>query len=196
MKRRLSAQWRRDRRGMTLVELMIALVIFGIVIGVVFSFLSGTRTSYTETRQRVQYQQSVRAVLSLLTREIRSAGCDPTQAGFDPFAVADVVQMRCQADLNGDADVVDAEPDESVTYTFNAGTGELTRTTALGAFVLLRDLQNWAFTYFDGDGNVLGAVPLNALDRARVREVVVDIAGETAQGEAVQYATRIALRNG
>jgi prepilin-type N-terminal cleavage/methylation domain-containing protein len=196
MKRRMSEQWRRDRRGMTLVELMIALVIFGIVIGVVFSFLSGTRTSYTETRQRVQYQQSVRAVLSLLTREIRSAGCDPALAGFDPFAVADVSQVRCQADLNGDADVVDADPDESVTYTFNAGTGELTRTTALGAFILLRDLQNWTFTYFDGDGNVLAAVPLNALDRARVREVMIDIAGETAQGEAVQYATRISLRNG
>lgn len=196
MKRCMTEARRADRRGMTLVEMMIALVIFGIVMGVVFSFLTGTRSSYSDTRQRVQYQQSVRAVLSLLTREIRSTGCDPMQAGFEPFVVADAGMVRCQADFNGDADVADTDPDENVTYTFNAGTGELTRTTGLGAFVLLRDLVNWSFTYYDGDGNVLAAVPLNALDRARVREVMVDIAGETAQGEPVHYATRIALRNG
>lgn len=192
-----TAEGRRlDRRGMTLVELMIALLIFGIVIAVVFSFLVGTRSSYTDTRQRVQYQQSVRAVLSLLTREIRSTGCDPSMAGFERFLIADAGQVRCQADLNGDADVADTDPDESVTYAFNAGTGELTRTTGLGAFVLLRDLQTWAFTYYDENGAVLAAVPLSALDRARIREVQIDIGGQTVEGEPVNYSTRIALRNG
>jgi prepilin-type N-terminal cleavage/methylation domain-containing protein len=67
----------RGRSGMTLVELMISLVIFGVVIAVVFGFLTESRRSYTATRQKAQYQQGLRAVMSLVTREVRSAGCDP-----------------------------------------------------------------------------------------------------------------------
>ena len=43
-------QHHRNRHGMTLVELMISLSIFGIVMGVIFGFLTGARNSYEETR--------------------------------------------------------------------------------------------------------------------------------------------------
>ena len=66
-----------DRRGMSLTELMIALAIFGVIMGVLFGFLSGARSSYSDTRERAQYQQSMRAVMSLVTREIRSTGDGP-----------------------------------------------------------------------------------------------------------------------
>ena len=79
------------RLGMTLVELMISLVVFGIIMGVVFGFLTEARGSYDETRRKAQYQQSVRAVLSLVSREIRSAGCDPNPLGpgFERIVQAD-----------------------------------------------------------------------------------------------------------
>ena len=196
MRMKMAREELKNRRGLTLVELMISLLIFGIVIGVVFSFLVGSRNSYNDTRQRAQYQQSVRAVLSLVTREIRSAGCDPTESGFEIIAAAAAGQLRCQSDLNGDADTGDLGPDESVTYTFNAAAGELSRDNGTGAVVILRGLTAWTFTYYAADGTVLAAMPLSALDRARVREVEVDLAGETAEGEPVSYGTRIALRNG
>ncbi len=43
---------------------------------------------------------------------------------------------------------------------------------------------------------MLGAIPLNALDRALVRYVEVMIDGETNEGEPVSFTSRIALRNG
>ncbi|PIV82223.1 hypothetical protein COW53_00040, partial [bacterium CG17_big_fil_post_rev_8_21_14_2_50_64_8] len=73
MTRLRNCKWN-DRRGMSLVELMVALLIFGIVMGVVFSVMVNSRNSYEATRQKAQLQQSVRAVFSLMTREIRSAG--------------------------------------------------------------------------------------------------------------------------
>ena len=79
-----------DRRGLTLTELMITLSIFGIIMAVVMGFVTGARNSYTDTRARAQYQQSMRAVLSMMTREIRSAGCDPAGAAFD--ATCDAVR--------------------------------------------------------------------------------------------------------
>ncbi len=185
-----------DRQGLTLTELMISLAIFGVIMGVLFGFLTGARSSYSTTREKAQYQQSMRAVMSLVTREVRSAGCNPVEAGFafDKFALADAGQLQVRMDLNGDQDFADVGPDENVSYSF-AG-GNLTRDNGNGAQVILRGVQAFTFTYFDAVGNELNAVPLNAANRNLVRFVGINIQGQTDQGDPVIYTTRIALRNG
>ena len=183
-----------NRQGMTLTELMISLAIFGVIMAVLFGFLTGSRNSYTDTRERAQYQQSMRAVMSLVTREIRSTGCDPTENGFDRFALADGDQLECRMDLNGDSDFVDIGPDENISYRFAAG--DLIRNNGSGDQVILRGVQNLTFTYFDVDGNPLVALPLSAANRTLIRFVGIAIQGETIRGEPVIYTTRIALRNG
>jgi len=182
------------RQGMTLTELMISLSIFGVIMAVIFGFLSGARSSYGDTRERVQYQQSMRAVMSLVTREIRSTGCDPNEVGFDYFAIADNGQLECRMDLNADSDFTDLGPDENIRYTFLAG--DLIRNDGTGDQVILRGVQALTFTYFDREGNQLATVPLNATDRALIRFVDINIQGETQRGEPVVYNTRVALRNG
>lgn len=183
-----------DRRGLTFTELMISLAIFGVLMVVIFGFLTGARNSYSDTRERAQYQQSMRAVMSLVTREIRSVGCDPNGAGFDNFGIADDDRISCRSDLNGDSDFTDLGPDENITYTF-AG-GNLIRDNGTGNQVILRGVQGLSFTYFDETGSELTAVPLSATNRALVRYVGINIQGETDRGEPVTYTTRIALRNG
>jgi type II secretory pathway pseudopilin PulG len=180
---------------MTIIELMIALAIFGVIIGVVFGFLTEARQSYSSTRQKAQYQQGLRAVMSLVTREVRSAGCDPAGAGFERFPVAEANQFRCRMDLNGDTDAADTNPDEDITYAFDAATGDLTRTTGGNAAVILRGLTDLSFNYYDDDGNLLAAVPLSATDRASIRSVDLVMTGETDKHEPVSYTTRIAVRN-
>jgi type II secretory pathway component PulJ len=167
---------------------MISLAIFGVIMGVLFGFLVGARNSYSDTREKAQYQQSMRAVMSLITREIRSAGCDPLDDGFnfDKFGVADAGQLQVRMDLNGDMDIVDIGPDENVSYAF-AG-GNLTRDNGNGPQVILRGIQAFTFTYFDA--------VLSAANRDLVRFVGINIQGQTDQGEPVTYSTRIALRNG
>lgn len=185
-----------SRRGMTLVEMMVSLSIFGVIMAVVFGFMTSTSRSYERTREKVHYQQSVRAVVSLLTREIRSTGCDPGNAGFDAFFTADGNVLRCRADLNGDADITDLNPDEDITYTFDAGTGELSRDNGTDDLVILRGLTNLQFTYLDSNGDALGALPLSASDRDLIRFVQISIVGETEDGEPIDYQTRVLVRNG
>lgn len=185
-----------NRRGMTLVEMMVSLSIFGVIMAVVFGFMTSSSRSYERTREKIQYQQSVRAVVSLLTREIRATGCDPASAGFDAFYTADDNILRCRADLNGDSDVTDLNPDEDVTYTFNSGTGELSRTNNSENYIILRGLTNLQFTYLDSNGDVLGSLPLSAEDRDLIRFVQINIAGETTDGEPIDYQTRVLVRNG
>ena len=55
-----------DRRGLTLTELMITLSIFGIIMAVVMGFVTGARNSYSDTRERARYQQTMRAVMAVL----------------------------------------------------------------------------------------------------------------------------------
>jgi prepilin-type N-terminal cleavage/methylation domain-containing protein len=183
-----------NRRGLTFTELMIALAIFGVIMAVIFGFLTGARNSYSDTRERAQYQQSMRAVMSLVTREIRSAGCDPTEVGFDYFGVADVSQISCRRDLNADSDFMDIGPDENITYSL---VGEnLVRNNGTGDQVILRGVQALNFTYFDAQGVEIGVPPLSAADRSLIRFVGINIQGLTDRGEPVTYTTRIALRNG
>ena len=183
-----------DRNGLTFTELMIALSIFGVIMIVLFGFLTGARNSYSDTRERAQYQQTMRAVISLVTREIRSTGCDPGDAGFDYFAIADATQLQCRMDMNGDSDIADMGPDEDITYSL---VGEdLVRNNGSGDEVIMRGVQNLTFTYFDDAGNQMLAVPLTAANRALIRYVGINIQGETERGEPVTYTTRIALRNG
>jgi len=191
-------KWISERQGLTLVEMMISLAIFGVVMGVVFGFMNGTRDNYDDTRAKVRYQQAVRATVSLMTNEIRSTGCDPTNAGFDRFAVADDNSFRCRADLNGDGDITDNNPDEDILYTFDVGAGELSRDNndGTGPIVILRNLTNFSFQYRDVDGNILGGTPLNALDRASVRYVEILINGETQDGQTIDYRTSAMVRNG
>ena len=187
---------RPDRSGMTLVELIVALAIFAVITTVVIGFLTGSRRTYASTSDRALYQQSLRAVFSLMTREIRSAGCDPAEVGIEGISVADDLILRCRMDLNGDGNTLGVAPDEDVSYGFNAGLGELQRTTTLGTQTILRDVQLVQFTYFDRDGNLLAATPLSPADRAQVQFVDILINGTLRDGEPVTYSTRVHVRNG
>jgi prepilin-type N-terminal cleavage/methylation domain-containing protein len=184
-----------DRRGMTLIEMMIALSMFAIVMGVVFSFMRNSRRSYDSTSERAEYQQSVRATISLLTRELRSAGCDPSDSGFDHFSLAGDTSIRLQMDLNGDGDTSDSGPDEDVTWQYDPATETLQRNGGLGAVTVLRGVTGVQFSYFDDEGNSLALTPLSPSDRDQIRFVDVEIMGESGTGEEVVYGTRVLVRN-
>ncbi len=186
-----------DRRGMTLIETMVALAIFGVVATVVVGFMTGSRKTYNSTSDRAHYQQSLRAVFSLMTREIRSAGCDPADVGFDGFPTADDLTLRCRMDLDGDGVTLGVSPDEDVTYTYNPGPATLQRTIAGGLTqTILNDVQSVQFSYFDAEGNALPVTPLNSADRELVRFVDIAIDGQLRDGEPVTYSTRVYVRNG
>lgn len=185
-----------DRSGMTLIEMMVALAIFAVVTIVVIGFLTGSRQTYEITSDRAQYQQSARAVMSLMTRELRSTGCDPNEVGIQGLAGADITWLQCRMDLDGDGSTLGTNPDEDVRYQWNTATGALQRVTSAGTIVILREVDSFVLSYFDEDGAPLVATPLTADDRDRVRFVGIAIDGTLDNGEPVSYETRVFIRNG
>ncbi|MEM4245090.1 MAG: PilW family protein [Candidatus Nanoarchaeia archaeon] len=65
-----------DKKGITLIELMIALVIAGILIGGVYKLFISQSKSYAVQEQVADTQQNIRGAMEILLRDLRMAGYD------------------------------------------------------------------------------------------------------------------------
>jgi prepilin-type N-terminal cleavage/methylation domain-containing protein len=65
-----------DQRGITLLELLVALVIFGIVAGGSYRLFVAQSKAYTIQDQVVEIQQNIRSAMEILLRDLRMAGFD------------------------------------------------------------------------------------------------------------------------
>jgi prepilin-type N-terminal cleavage/methylation domain-containing protein len=86
----------KQNKGITLIELLVALVISGILVGGIYRTFIGQQKTYTVQEQVVDTQQNVRALANRMMREIRMAGFGnvsmllPPPYGSDPSAVVNI----------------------------------------------------------------------------------------------------------
>lgn len=62
------------RRGVTLVELLVALIIAGIVAYLAFNLMQDEQTNYTRTRSKVKLQSEAREAVRIMEGEMRNLG--------------------------------------------------------------------------------------------------------------------------
>jgi prepilin-type N-terminal cleavage/methylation domain-containing protein len=79
-----------NQRGFSLVELVIALVLFGIVGTALYQLLVNNQRLYQEQTERVQVNESARAAISLLPGEVRELNAADT-------AESDIVSMTASS---------------------------------------------------------------------------------------------------
>ncbi len=108
----------RSTAGFTLIEVMIAMVILGLVLTGIVKMFSSTSKYQTAQEMMVDLTQDMRAAKQLMTYEIREAGCNPKgkkrigfQTGSDDSANTDTNSIHFTIDRdNGDGDEF-LEPD-------------------------------------------------------------------------------------
>jgi hypothetical protein len=116
----------RDARGSTLLELAVALSLVTLVLAGVLAVWTGAQQAYLVGAGAAELQQTLRAVLDLMAREIRAAGRDVTLCAFDfaavePGAVGDCGTSRreaCRCRLNGGSPPCPASPYDSCASEF------------------------------------------------------------------------------
>jgi len=135
--------------GFTLVELLIALAISGIVLGAAVNTFLAQRWSYALQEHVTAMTQGTRAALEMVTREVRMAGYNPARTSFDGITY-DPTQVQIRADLNGDGDTADAH--ETIVYAYNPATQQLLRETDGSSQPIADHIQAFAFDYVDGAG--------------------------------------------
>jgi len=74
---------KRNTAGFSLIELMVALVICGLMVTGVYAFLIGQHRVFTIQTEVVGMQQDARASLMLMVRDLRMAGFSVGTSGFD-----------------------------------------------------------------------------------------------------------------
>jgi type IV pilus assembly protein PilW len=65
-----------DKKGITLIELLIGLILCGIVIAGIYRLFVVQSKAYTVQDQVVEVQQSIRSAMEVLLRDLRMAGYD------------------------------------------------------------------------------------------------------------------------
>jgi type IV pilus assembly protein PilW len=121
--------------GFTLIELMVAMAMASIVVGVIYSAHRTQTKIYTEQDKVAEMQQNIRSGLMFLQREARMAGYNPKDANdkscnANPTAgpsvapgihTATATRFGFSMDLNGDGDCADSN--ENVTYSLYTANG-------------------------------------------------------------------------
>ncbi len=173
----------------TLVELLIAIAILGIVMGSIYGiFLSSNRSYHTQDRV-ADAQQRVRVGLDSMAMDIRMTGLDPLGTAGAGIEMATATNLRFTADRDMDGNIEEANS-ERMTYAYDAvnsrlrlcldeGTGSETWET------LIDNVSALSLTYLDADGNDLGD-PVGAADLTDIRTVLISM---TCQGTDTQGQT-------
>lgn len=176
---------RRAQAGHSLVDLLVAAAIMGLLMAATASLLRAGVGAWGWGVGRVEAQQALRVALERMAREIREAGFDPADAGIDAVLLAEPDRIVIQSDLNGNG-VIDPTR-ERVTYLLRTGETTLRRDAGGGAQPIAEDVQRFALSYLDRDG-------APTTDPARVTAVRIEL--ETGRlGPEAAMTTLVTLRN-
>ncbi|MGW8161884.1 MAG: prepilin-type N-terminal cleavage/methylation domain-containing protein [Desulfobulbales bacterium] len=188
-------------KGFTLVELIIAIGISGIVLAAIFSIYKLQQQHYTAQMDVTEMQQNIRAAFNLLSREIRMAGFDQEGSGAAEIIEAKPDLFYFTVDFNEDGDTDDTGehiaydlyiPDppapqvpklgrrtSNATIAVNENPAGSGHWEAAGHLPAAENIEHLEFVYLDEDGNVTA-------DVNKIYTVVITIVAR-AEKEDIRY---------
>ncbi len=191
--------------GMTLVEVLTALAI-GSIVGAAVLAVHQAQVKGQATQEAVlEMQQGVRAALTIMEREIRSAGADPSGNAGAAMVLARSDELRFTRDIvgrtvdnmrqfDGDTD------DEGEDIRYAIAGGDLVRCDASRAtpcVVLLPNVDALNFVYLNREGGVIAA-PVTGPAVDDIRQVQISIVaryGLSRRGMLTAVVDNVEYRN-
>lgn len=161
----------KDARGLTLVELVVGVALFGLVAAAGAAVVGSTVRLAAAAKRWSEAEHHARAVLERVVTLLRSAGYG---AGERRLTVADRSRVEFLADLS------QSTPGPEVHGVYLAASGVLQELSGGGVFPLSTQdggvqVTSFDLAYFDAAGQELGPVPLEAQQRSRVARVRIRV---------------------
>ncbi len=169
-------------KGFTLVELMIALAMSGIIIAAVYSVYSVQQRAYGKQNQVMDIQQNLRAILYIISQEIRMAGFSFTP-GNRGFSNANATSMTFSFDRRKKKKNSYKYKEKKVTYSFS----EAKLKFKTGTQTLANNIEKIEFYYTLKNGNKKLA-PTSVKD---IRAVTISILGRSEKQDNTFKDTNI-----
>ncbi len=168
--------FKNKEHGFSLIELLIAMTLGLIVLGAISSVFLGQRQTYDAQEQIADMVQTARAAMDMMSREIRIAGYNPANAGFNGITY-DSSQLQIQADINGDGNT-SSDPNENITYTYDAENFRIDRNTGSGGQPFAENIEAFNFVYLEADGTT----EVNTFaDTGNIRQIRITITARTSK---------------
>ena len=178
-----------NKRGYTILELLVAIAISGIFMGAIYSAYISEQRSTLGNEQVSAMQRNLRSALYYMEKEIRMAGCDPTGRTNAGIIQANANLIEFTGDIDGDGTI---STDEHITYSL-PGDDLLRNGTTIGENI---DALN--FVYLDGDSppNALnpGKTDVSASSIPDIRSVQVTVLARTGK-ENLHYTDSTTYTN-
>jgi len=197
-----------DKRGFTLVEILVALGIGAIMLAAIYSMVNLSQNTSSGVERRVTAQQDEKTALELMAMEIGMASYNSflTNIWVDPanctalsanqtykgIQVATANSITIEMDINDNGSIGDAN--EIISYNYDAGNLYITRETNCGVIPVFR--------YFDGDGIEIFPTAANPAPIPNIRRIEITLAVETenpdlnnGQRKRMVYSTSVIVRN-
>jgi type IV pilus assembly protein PilW len=172
--------------------MLISLTIGLIIVAVLSSTFLYQQSAYDAEEQVAEAVQTLRAAVDMMTREIRMAGYNPTEASFNGIPYSST-QLQLLSDLNGDGDTADAE--ENIIYKYFSATKQIKRKEGSGDFEpFAENIDSLTITYLDSADNA-------TTTSANIRQIQLAITAITAEAVAghgyqtVRMDNRVMVRN-
>jgi type IV pilus assembly protein PilW len=178
-------------RGVTLVEMLIAMVILGIMGIALVGFLRAQHQTVLRQNNGVLATQNARAAVDMLARELRNAGFNPrgsVSGGSLRTIKADSIAWTADLDLDGDTLSSSTSWDERVAY-YRQGSTLMRGAGGGGGAALTDNVDSLRFDYLDDDGAATA-------DPDVVEQVRIRLFYSTPDGvQAGVIESQVALRN-
>ncbi len=171
-----------NERGFTLVQLLVGLAVGLIALAAAINLFRIQQEGYNVEIQISEMQQNTRAAMDIITREVKMAGYDPLEAGFDGI-IHDTFQLRIFTDITGAAGTPDGntnDTDEDVTYKYydDPDFQIKRRSGSSGSFqTVAENIETFDFSYLKADGT-------DATTTSEIRKVQITITGMTSSPDS------------
>ncbi len=174
-------------RGFTLLEVLVAMAVGGLVMAGTLSLLLAGQGAYATGEAKAEAIQGARVGLERMATELRQAGYDPQGAGFAAIELAEAERITLLDDLNENGAIDPTR--ERVTYLLRGTV--LRRDAGGGAQPLAEGVQRLRLSYYDREDRP-------TTDPARVASVgiVLEVARSAPASLApIVMGTRVRIRN-
>ena len=189
----------RDQRGFTLTELLVVTAVLGMILAGIVLVQQRGQEAYLFGSHRVEVQQTNRAALELMVRELRSAQ-SVTAMALSP-SPADLTFVTCKAPYPSSAPATPCLPADVVTVRYQLSGTTLNRTFDGTSTALIGGVQALTMTYYHYDPltNVTSptAVPAEVqLIRLQLQTGTEDQVGSASPGnQSSTMESLVRLRN-
>jgi len=149
-----------DKRGYTILELLVAMAISGIFMGTIYSAYISQQRATLGHEQVSAMQRNLRSAMYYMEKEIRMAGCDPTGRTNAVIIQANANLTEFTGDIDADGTI---GTDEHITYSI------LNNNLVRNGTIIGENIDALNFVYLDG------ASPPNALNPGQTDVSVLSI---------------------